>query len=57
MTSLRTIPETAFMTNAELIIAIEGYRMQLDNFAMVTSANLKVLTEALVARRKAGTYP
>jgi hypothetical protein len=38
------------VTDAELIKAIEGYRMQLDTFAHVTSHNLMQLREMLKAR-------
>jgi hypothetical protein len=38
------------VTDAELIKAIEGYRMQLDTFAHVTSHNLMQLREMMKAR-------
>ncbi len=43
-----TIPKPA--TLAELITAIEGYRLQLSNFAHITSYNLVDLERQLQAR-------
>lgn len=37
-------------TNADLIKAIDGYRLQLDEFSSRTSSNLSWLTDGLAAR-------
>lgn len=47
--TVREIPPKP-ATNAELIAAIEGLRVHLDEFAKRTTSNLEWLTEGLQAR-------